>query len=162
MRRFLSRKTFHAIFRAGVLVKAIDSVAEMALGFLFYFLDPRTINKIIFFFSGDELTEQQRDPVWKFFFHGFTGITADVQYFLAFLLIAHGIMKLFLVVGLLKKKDWVYPVSGIAFACFVLYQTYRLTYDPSAWLAILTLFDVIFVALIFHEYSYQKSVGSRQ
>jgi uncharacterized membrane protein len=154
--KLFSRKAFHVIFEAGAIVKAIDSVFESAAGILLWFLDPQTVNRVIFFLSGDELTERQRDPLWKFFFRDFSGITANIQHFWAFLLVGHGILKLFLVGGLLKGKIWIYPVSGIAFACFALYQTYHLLYDPSAWLTILTLFDIAFIALIAHEYSYQR------
>ena len=156
-----SRKTFHTIFEAGVLIKAIDSVAEMALGAFFYFLSPRLINNIIFSLSGDELTEKQRDPIWNFFFHHFASVTANTLNFWAFLLIGHGILKLLLVAGLLKNKLWIYPASAIAFSFFALYQAYTLIYAPSALLTVLTLFDVIFIALILHEYSYQKNKRGR-
>ncbi len=152
----LSHTTFHAAFLAGIIVKILDGATEATLGILLFFLGQQTIDKILFFFAGVGTTEPQVDFLRRALFHDFTGITTDAQHFWTFFLIAHGLTNLFLVIGLLKKKAWAYPVAGIVFAFFALYQTYRLTYDSSALLLILTIFDILFVALIFYEYAHSR------
>ena len=57
-----------------------------------------------------------------------------------------------LVIGLLKNKLWAYPASLIALGLFVLYQLYRFSYTHGAGLIVLTVFDLLVMSLIWHEY----------
>jgi len=61
-----------------------------------------------------------------------------------------------LVVGLLRNKLWSYPASLIVLALFILYQIYRFYYTQSAGLIVLTVFDVIVMILIWHEYGLMR------
>jgi uncharacterized membrane protein len=45
-----------------------------------------------------------------------------------------------------------YPASLVALALFIAYQIYRFSYTQSAGLIALTVFDVIVMGLIWHEY----------
>jgi len=74
------------------------------------------------------------------------------QNFYAFYLLSHGVVKLFLVVGLLKGKLWSYPASLIVLGLFILYQLYRYSYTHGVGLIALTVFDIVVMALIWHEY----------
>jgi uncharacterized membrane protein len=57
-----------------------------------------------------------------------------------------------LVIGLLRNKLWAYPVSLVALGLFIVYQLYRFSYTHGIGLIILTIFDIIVIALIYHEY----------
>jgi uncharacterized membrane protein len=57
-----------------------------------------------------------------------------------------------LVIGLLQNKLWAYPASLIALGLFVLYQLYRFSYRHGAGLIVLTVFDLLVMSLIWHEY----------
>lgn len=154
---FVSKKRLHVLFEASALLKAIGSIAEIILGILFFLLSPQIVNRVIFFIFGDELTEVPRDPIWVFLLHGFNGFSASAQHFWGITFIAHGIAILCLVIGLVKKKFWIYPAAAVAFGCFVIYQIYHIVYAPSLILSFLTAFDVLFTWLIVQEYQYQKS-----
>jgi uncharacterized membrane protein len=154
----LSKEKLHAFFEVGVAIKAVDSIAEAALGILFLTLTSQTVNKIIFFIFGDELTEQPRDAIWNVLLHGFNGLSASMQSFLAIIFLAHGAVKILLVLGLVKKKLWVYPDATAAFGCFVAYQIYHIIYASSLILELLTALDVLFIWLIIQEYQYQKHI----
>jgi uncharacterized membrane protein len=155
------RQRLHVLFEAGVLIKAIDSVAEISLGILFLILSPQAVNRIVFFLFGDELTEQPRDALWNFLLHNFSGISAGTQHFWAVIFLAHGLAKILLVAGLVKKRLWIYPLAAATFGCFVIYQAYHLIYAPSLLLEVLTSLDVLFVFLIVREYDYQREKRSR-
>lgn len=152
----ISKKRLHVLFEAGAFLKAIGSMAEIVLGVLFLSLSSQTVNKVIFFIFGDELTEQPRDPIWVFLLHGFNGISASVQHFWAFIFIAHGVVIMLLILGLIKKKLWIYPSAAVAFSCLLIYQIFHIIYAPSLLLALLSVFDAIFIWLIIQEYEYQK------
>jgi uncharacterized membrane protein len=151
-----SEKNLHRLFDAGIIIKAIDSVGETILGFLFLFLNAATMNKIVGAIFGDEIDEAPLKAIWSFALHSFAQASNNSQTFLAFLFIGHGLLKIILVAGLVKNKLWVFPVAAIAFTGFALYEIYQLFHTPSLLLDALTILDIIFIALIIHEYRYQK------
>ena len=139
-----------------MLIKGLDSFFEVALGFLFLLVNPVKLNNALLVLFRDELTEQPRDAFLHFIFQGPVGISPNGQFFWAFVFLAHGFLKMLLVVGLYKKQRWVYPVAGAVFSCFIVYQAWHLFYFPSLFLELLTAFDIVFVFLIAQEYRYQR------
>ena len=81
------------------------------------------------------------------------------KHFYAFYLLSHGLMKLALVAGLLKGKLWAYPASLAVMGLFIAYQVYRYLLDHSVGLIVLTVFDIIVIALIWHEWRVVKRGG---
>ena len=73
-------------------------------------------------------------------------------HFYAFYMLSHGLIKLLLVIGLLKGKLCSYPASLAAAGAFIGYQLYRYSYTHSFGLLVLTVFDVIVMVLIWHEW----------
>jgi uncharacterized membrane protein len=78
--------------------------------------------------------------------------TVSTQHFYAFYLLSHGIIKVALVIGLLRDKLWAYPASLVVLGIFIVYQLYRFSYTQGFGLIVLTVFDVIVMGLIWHEY----------
>jgi len=154
--KLFSEKNLHTFFDAGIIIKLIDSIGEVILGILFLTVSADTMNRVTNAIFGDEITEQPLRAIWNFTLHSFAQISNNSQNFLAFIFISHGIVKLILIVGLAKDKLWVYPLAAVAFTGFGLYQIYQLTVAPSVIITILTILDALFVALIIHEYRYQK------
>jgi uncharacterized membrane protein len=154
--KLFSQENLHTFFKAGTFIKAVDSVVEITLGSLFYFLSTASVNKIIAAILGDELTEQPRDAIWNILLHGFNSVNASTQALWAFIFIGHGLVKIILVAGLLKKKIWIYPVTAGIFILFIIYQIYHLIYSPSVLLELITFYDIIFTFLIINEYRYHR------
>ena len=150
------RERLHILFEASAFIKAASSTAEIILGILFFTLNPQVVNKILFFILGDELTEQPRDPIWNFLFHGFTGLSAGSQHFWAVIFITHGVAIMLLVIGLIEKRLWIYPSAAIIFGCFAIYQICHIIYSPSIILSLFEVFDILFIWLITWEYHYQR------
>ena len=84
--------------------------------------------------------------------------TADTALFAGAYLVIHGLIKIFLVAGLLRGKLWAYPMSLWFLAAFIVYQCYRYIYTHSIWLILLTVLDVIVAFLIWHEYQSRKQL----
>ncbi len=82
--------------------------------------------------------------------------SVQTQHFYAFYLLSHGLVKVLLVAGLLREKLWSYPASLIVLAMFVVYQLYRFSYTHGFGLIVLTVFDVIVIGLIWHEYNLMR------
>jgi uncharacterized membrane protein len=80
------------------------------------------------------------------------GFSVSDRHFYAFYLLSHGLIKIFLVAGLLRNKLWAYPAALVVMSLFILYQLYRYTYTQSFGLIVLSVFDIVVIALIWHEY----------
>jgi len=103
-----------------------------------------------------EIAESPRDPFWQFLIDEWHTISLSGNSFWGLLFMAHGITKLALSVALLKNKLWAYPTAAVVFALFVGYEIYSLTNRPSLFLFLITLFDIVVVGLILHEYAHLR------
>jgi len=155
--KYISEKTYDAIFWIGIGIKGAISVGELALGTLLLFFDYGALIKFATFFTGDELSETPRDAFWSYVAHGLSGFTNTPQGVWAFIFLSHGIIKTFLLIGIWKEVRWAYPASAIVFGLFAMYQVYQYIYTPSLLLITITVFDVVLIGLIMHEYGRQNS-----
>ena len=103
-----------------------------------------------------EFLEDPRDYVANIAQHYLPYFSDHSQSFAAFYLLSHGIIKIFLAIGLLRNRLWAYPAAIVFFILFILYQVYRYTYTQSSFLILLTVFDLIVVGLTWHEYKIVK------
>jgi uncharacterized membrane protein len=158
MKKLISEKTYHFLFEISVIIKAAITAVEIVLGILFYSASTQTINALILFIFGSEATEQPRDFLWNYLIQTFQGLIGPNQSFWAFIFLFHGIVKLFLTVALLKHKLWAYPASAAVFTLFVVYQAYSLFYIHSLFLLLFTIFDVLLIVLILHEYQHKRRI----
>ena len=144
------------IFDVGVVIKAVDSTFEILLGLALWLLGPQAISGIFTSLLGNEIAEQPQDKFWGYIFHHAQGFfSGQSQSLWIFILLSHGITKLFLAIGLLKDKLWAYPASAAVFTFFVAYQTYHLVQQPSLLLEIVTIFDVLLIALVLQQYRHE-------
>ena len=134
-----------------LILKGVDGLLELVGGVLLLVVSPDTINRWAQRVTQHELTEDPRD----FVAHHLLRLTENLhqtQVFGAIYLLTHGVVKLLIVVGLMRRERWAYPVAFVFLGGFVVYQLYRLTYDPSIGLALLTAFDVLIIWLTWREY----------
>ena len=113
---------------------------------------------MLLFFLGGELGEQPRDFLWGYIAQEFQGLTGNAQPFWAFIFLSHGLVKMVLLLGLFKNRLWAYPASAAVFGLFAIYQTYSYIYFPSLFLALLTVFDIVLIGLILHEYKHKRKL----
>lgn len=142
----------HKSFKIGILLKGIDAILQMVGGTLLVFLNPHRLSKIVVLLTQHELSEDPRDIIANFIVKSSLGFNLSAQYFGVFYLISHGIIKLVLVIVLWKKKRFAYPLTIFSLALFIIYQIYRYTLSHSAWLIVLTIFDIVMIILTFIEY----------
>ena len=76
-------------------------------------------------------------------------------------LLAHGLVKVVLVVALLKNQLWAYPWTIAFLGVFIVYQLYRLSLRASVGLTVLTIFDAFIAWLTYREYRKQLA-GARR
>ena len=145
-------------------MKGAHAVIECISGLALALASTTSIAGWVNWLTQDELIEDPRDFIATHLLNMAQGFSVGSKNFYAFYLLSHGIVKLALVAGLLRNKLWSYPASLIVLALFILYQIYRFYYTQSVGLVVLTVFDLIVMVLIRHEYGLMRrhhSVASR-
>lgn len=148
----MNERRIHQIFELGVLLKGAHAAIECIGGLALAIIAPGTIAALVNTWTQDELIEEPNDFIATHLLAWAQGFSVATQHFYAFYLLSHGVVKLLLVVGLLRDKLWSYPWSLVALALFIAYQVYRFTYTHSAGLVALTVFDLVMMWLIWHEW----------
>ena len=143
---------WHRVFTLSIWVKGIDGVLEMIGGGLLLLTSNTVLNQIIVALTQHELVEDPHDWIANAARHAAAQLSTNTRLFGSAYLIAHGLAKVVLVLGLLRGQRWAYPVA-IGFLClFIAYQLYRVGSQFSLGLLLLTMFDLVVVALIWREY----------
>jgi len=148
----LNERRIHQIFEISVLLKGAHALIECIGGLVLAFVSSSAIASLVNTLTQEELIEDPNDFVATHLLSLAQNFTVSSQHFYAFYLLSHGLIKVFLVIGLLRNKLWAYPVSFVVLGLFIVYQLYRYSYTHGIGLIVLTVFDVIVMALIWHEY----------
>ena len=149
-------ENIHRLFEVSLVLKGLFALSEIAGGVVAYFISRRFLLGIVTAITQDELTEDSRDLVANYLLHQAQGFSVTAQHFTAFFLLSHGLVKLWLIVGLLRERLWYYPTAIVVFALFIGYQSYRFSFTHSLVLALITALDVVVIGLTWHEYRYLR------
>lgn len=149
-------KQIYLVFEVSVILKGIHALVEIVGGFLILFINQAYIVSRVLSITQEELSEDPKDLVANYLLHMSNSFSVSSQHFVAFYLLTHGIIKLILVVGLLKKHMWAYPTSLVVFGLFIIYQIYRFTFTHSIWLILITILDIFIIWLTWYEYQRMK------
>jgi len=148
----LNERRIHRIFEISLLLKGAHALIECIGGLALALVGTSTITGLVNAFTQEELLEDPNDFVATRLLSLAQNFSVSTQRFYAFYLLSHGVIKAFLVVGLLRNKLWAYPVSLVVLGLFIVYQLYRFAYTHGFGLIVLTVFDVFVIGLIWHEY----------
>jgi uncharacterized membrane protein len=138
-------------FNVALILKGLDGFLELVGGILLLVISPEAINRLAHSLTQHELS---RDP-HDFLAHRLLHLTANLhhtQTFGAVYLLTHGLVKIVIVIGLLRREHWAYYVAFVFLGGFVIYQVYRMTYAPSVGLVLLTVFDLFIIWLTWREF----------
>ena len=100
----------------------------------------------------NELAEDRADPVALWMQHAGQTLSASEGAFFAVYLCLHGVLNLGLVLALLARLRWAYPVSIAVLIGFVAYQMYNFSQDGSVTMILLSVIDIVVIWLIWREY----------
>ena len=148
----MNQRRIHRIFEISVLLKGAHALIECVGGFVLAFVSTSAIASLVNALTQEELIEDPNDFVGTHLLSLTRDFTLSTQHFYAFYLLSHGVIKVFLVVGLLRNKLWSYPASLVVLGLFIVYQLYRFSYTHGFGLIVLTVFDIFVMWLIWHEY----------
>jgi uncharacterized membrane protein len=151
-----SEKTIHLIFEVSLWLKGLFALSEIGGGIAAYFVSQQFLLNVVLWVTRDEFAEDPRDLIANYLLHSVQHLSLGTQHFAALYLLGHGVIKLWLIIGLLREKLWYYPVAMVVFGLFIVYQLYRFSFTHSFWLLFVTAVDVVVIALTWHEYRYLR------
>jgi uncharacterized membrane protein len=154
-------RRLHAAFEVGILLKGLNAAMECIAALVLLFASHETIVRVVGWLVHGELNGGGGgDVVARFLLGAAQRFSVGEQHFAALYLASHGVVKLALVVGLVRDARWAYPASLAVLGLFIFYQLYRMTFAPSLLLAGLTIFDLVVVWLIWHEWEMKARAGA--
>ena len=160
MKKIRQNKGLHLFFEISILLKGFHALLEIISG-LAIFLTPRaTIISFLTFLAGEEISEDSKDLISNFLLKTAGELSVSSQHFIAIYLLSHGIIKLFVILSLIKRRRFAYPTAIIVFSLFIIYQLHRYTFTHSPWLLVISALDFIVILLTMSEYRYIKSRNS--
>jgi uncharacterized membrane protein len=148
----MNERSVHRLFQISLLLKGAHSVIEIAGGIGLYLISTQTVVHLVKLATQEELIEDPNYYLATRLLAAAQHFSVQSKSFYAFYLLSHGLIKLLLVIGLLRNQLWSYPASLAALGLFIVYQLYRFSYTHSPGLIALTVFDVVVIALIWHEW----------
>ena len=154
-------KRIHLAFVISLLLKGLFALGEIIGGIVALFVTHDVLLKTVTILTQEELTEDPHDLIANYLLHSAQNLSISTQLFVAFYLLSHGGIKLWLIIGLLREKLWYYPTAIVVFPLFIVYQLYRFSFTHSVWLLLITAVDLIVIALTWHEYKYLRRVLRR-
>lgn len=157
MKKIFSKENIDITFEVSLFIRGVHAILEIISGILIFFVTKAFLIYTILSFTQEEIIEDPKDLIANLFITLTNNISINAKYFLAFYFLGHGIVKLFLVIGLLRKKLWVYPVSVVVFSLFIFFQLYRYFYTFSISLLLLTILDLVIIFLTVYEYHHIKN-----
>lgn len=157
LKKFISERYIRTVFRISLWIKAVFAVTEIVGGVIAFFISRQFLVQVASTITQGELNEDPSDLVANYLRHAAHHFSVSTRHFTAIYLLVHGIIKLWLVVGLLRLRLWYYPTALIVFSLFVVYQLYRFSHTHSLTLLFITAVDLVVIALTWHEYRYLRN-----
>jgi len=130
----------HGFFELGLFMKAFNGIWETIVGILILISHGTVFNKLLGFLARGELLK-------------------DSRVFATTYILIHGILNIFLAFQLYRNRLWAYKITIASMIIFISYQIYRIYLRHSGFLTVLTIFDIIFVILTWHEYKHKKALS---
>lgn len=153
-----NERRIHTIFLVSLWLKGGFAFSEILAGVATYAVSKQLLLGFVLWVTKDEFVEDPHDLVANFLLRSVEHLSVSAQDFAAIYLLAHGVVKLWLIVGLLRDRLGYYPTALVVFALFIAYQLYRYAFTFSIWLLAVTALDVIVIVLTWHEWRYLKTV----
>jgi len=146
----------YEVFVGAVVIKGLNAILEIALGTLLFFTD--IVEDVVSGLVQREIIEDPNSFVANYI-QSLLSTTPQVQTFGALYIVSHGIVKVFLMAGLLRNKIWAYPATMAVLALFITYQLVRYLNTHSILLIFLSIFDAFVAWLVWHEYKRLQTTG---
>ena len=154
--RWLEEKRIHLIFQVALWLKGAFALFEIGGGILAYLVPQQFLLSLVAALTRNELAEDPHDAIANYLLHAAQHYSVGTREFTAIYLVSHGVIKLWLILGLLRERLWYYPTALVVFGLFIVYQLYRFSHTHSPFLLFITALDVLVIVLTWHEWRFLR------
>lgn len=147
-------RTVHKVFKIITILKGIHAILVILTGIILLIISKELISNIIIFLVKTGFVGDPSSSIAQYISQFGINFSSNIKLFISLYLIGHGVVGLSLVYGIIKKPSLAYPISLVIFIGFIIYQIYDYFILPTMLLLLFTLFDILFVGLLFYEYNH--------
>ena len=140
--RTVFQHRLHQLFIVSVILKGLHAAIELIGGIALYMFSTTRIAGWLW------EAGQSNDWIERFA----NSFSTREHHFYAFYLVSHGIVNGLIVGGLLMRTRWAYHATFVVLTLFIAYQAYRYSYTHDIGLIVITIIDLIVMALAWNEY----------
>jgi len=158
--RSRAARWLHNLFEASLLIKAALAASEALAGLGLLLTSNDLIQSFVGWLTRNELAQGPTDGMAHWIEQAIAAFSIETQHFYAFYLLAHGSLKLGMVLLLARRVLWAYPASVVLLSGFITYQLHHWTQSPSPPLLVLSAFDAIMIGLVIREYLVLRSTDA--
>ena len=152
MLRHTRDRLLHWLFEASLAIKGLLCAMETLAGLGLLLTPNMLIARFVFWLTHFEIAEDPTDTLATWTLRAVEYFPISTQHFYALYLLAHGGLKLTMVLLLWRRVLWAYPAGMAVLAGFVTYQTYEFLHAGSPFLLLLALFDSVMIVLVWLEW----------
>lgn len=146
------RRSRYDAFLVGLLAKGTLGAVQLLCGIGLALTPAVAFPRLADWLARNELAENPTDSMALWVKQTFGALAGSEGTFYAVYLGLHGLLNLGLVLALLVRWPWAYPVSIIALAGFIVYQVHEYSVTGSVALIVLCVIDAAVIWLIWKEY----------
>lgn len=157
IRRLGAERVLHWMFEASLVIKGLLCSAEFAAGLGLLFTPNQLVARLVFWLTHLEISERPTDSLASWTRRAVEQFPVGTKHFYGWYLLAHGGLKLIMVIMLWARVLRAYPVAMFVLGGFVAYQLSEFAQTGSPFLLLLSFFDLVMIVLIGHEYRVMKS-----
>lgn len=153
----LTARNLHRLFQASLIAKGTLAATEGVSGLGLLLTPNAAIAQIVAWLAHYKMAVDPADKLAVMAQSAVAALPVQAQHFYALYLLAHGGIKLMMVLALARRLLWAYPISMAILAGFVSYQLHGFLNGGAPILALLTALDSLMIALVWREYRLLKS-----
>lgn len=148
-----SRSLSHRAYLIAIAIKGFDGALETLLGITVAILGRQGLYDLLISLAAPELDNHPDSRASHIIRHSADGLMHASHGFMVAYLLAHGLLKLGIAIGLFRENtEWIFPVGSAVLVGFIAYMSYHLTLHWSYWLLAFALFDGVTLALVLNEW----------
>jgi uncharacterized membrane protein len=119
----------HKLFLAGILVKGIFGILEFIVGIFLVIAGTRPSSRVAQYIFGHGIISSRGDVVGNFLLNLAHNLSLRMHIFVGLYMIVHGIVHIGIVLALVYKKLWAFPIVGVVLSLFLVYQIYQIIHE---------------------------------
>ena len=146
----------HDSFRVGITLKGLDGILEVLASLALYLTSPAKMTEVVRRLVEHMVARMPNGLLAAHLIEASQKLNNDSREFAVLYLLAHGLVKVILVICLWMNKLWAYPLTIAIFGLFMLYQMGRFAHTHSIAMVLLTVFDGVIIYLTWVEFQQQK------